>query len=637
MKYSLLRAGACTPEMRVSAPESNASFILVNLEEACKKGVEILVFPELSLSGYTCGDLFLQITLREKVLDALFWLLEKSKNLNILFVVGLPLAQKNKLYNCAAVICKGDILGFVPKKNIPSYSEFYEARHFTPGPDLETISIRGKTYPFGTNLLFSHQEKSDFCLAVEICEDLWVPNPPSVRHCIAGATVIANLSASNETIGKADYRRLLVSSQSGKLVAGYIYADAGFGESTTDLVFSGHNLIGENGRILCESKPFTRGILFQDLDLQLLTQERLRITTYANRNEHTNGEYLTIYFSLPESQTTTVRQISASPFVPATEDKRKQRCEEILTMQATGLATRLVHTNLKNVVLGLSGGLDSTLALLVAVRAFTIAGYDYSGIHAVTMPGFGTTDRTYDNACQLARSYQATLHEISIRESVLQHFSDIGHDPEKHDITYENAQARERTQILMDLSNQLNGIVIGTGDLSELALGWATYNGDHMSMYGVNASIPKTLVRYLVSHTAEISQGQTASILLDILDTPVSPELLPPDQGEISQITEDLVGPYALHDFFLFYLMRYGFSPDKIYAYALIAFKGTFDDKTILKWLKIFVRRFFSQQFKRSCLPDGPKVGSVALSPRGDWRMPSDASAEAFISILENL
>ena len=635
MKYSLLRAGACTPEMRVSAPKENARFILQNLENACKKGIEILIFPELSISGYTCGDLFLQTILREKVLDSLFWLLENTKKLDILFVVGLPLAHKNKLYNCAAVICKGEILGFVPKKHIPTYSEFYEGRYFTPGPALTQIFIRGKSYPFGTNLLFSHQDRPDFCLAVEICEDLWVPEPPSVRHCIAGATVIANLSASNETIGKADYRRLLVSSQSGKLVAGYIYADAGFGESSTDIVFSGHNLIGENGRILCESKTFTRGILFQDFDLELLTQERLHLSTYPNCQE--NSEYQTIYFSLPENITTTVREISPSPFVPALETQRKQRCEEILTIQATGLATRLKHTNTQKVLLGLSGGLDSTLALLVAVRAFAIAGYDNSGIHVVTMPGFGTTGRTYDNACQLARSFQATLHEIPIRESVLLHFADIGHDPENRDVTYENAQARERTQILMDMANQLNGMVVGTGDLSELALGWATYNGDHMSMYGVNASIPKTLVRYLVSYAAETGPKDASAILLDILNTPVSPELLPPANGKISQKTEDLVGPYDLHDFFLFYLMRYGFSPEKIYAYALIAFKETYNEKTIQKWLKVFIRRFFSQQFKRSCLPDGPKVGSVALSPRGDWRMSSDSSAEPWLFFEKEL
>ena len=633
MKYGLLRVSACTPEMRVSAPEANVRYMLKSLESTCENKVELLVFPELSICGYTCGDLFMQTVLREKTLDALFWLLEKSKNLPIIFVAGLPIAHKNKLYNCAVIASQGEILGIVPKKNIPTYSEFYEGRYFSPGPELTNISIRGKSYPFGTNLLFTHQDKPGFCLAVEICEDLWVPSPPSVNHCIAGATVIANLSASNETIGKADYRRRLVSGQSSRLVTAYIYADAGFGESTTDMVFSGHNLIGENGRILCESKPFTNGLIFQDIDLELITQERLRLSTYPNATK--KDEYRTIYFSLPDSQTATIREISASPFVPALEEQRKQRCEDILTMQATGLATRLIHTNTRCVLIGLSGGLDSTLALLVAIRAFAIAGLSNSGIHTVTMPGFGTTDRTYDNACKLARSYQTTLHEISIRNAVLQHFSDIRHNPKNHDITYENAQARERTQILMDLANQLDGMVIGTGDLSELALGWATYSGDHMSMYGVNASIPKTIVRYLVGYTAEISQGETSTILLDILSTPVSPELLPPEGGEISQKTENLVGPYDLHDFFLFYLMRYGFSPDKIYAFAVIAFNGKFDEETIRKWFKVFIQRFFSQQFKRSCMPDGPKVGSVALSPRGDLRMPSDATADIWKAYLE--
>jgi len=633
MKYGFLRAGAASPPLRVGAIEDNTKEILSCIQKASEIGIELLVFPELSLTGYTCGDLFLQYALRETVLNSLFTLVKESEAFPLVFTVGLPLSHKNNLYNCAAVISGGKLLGIVPKKNLPNYAEFQEARYFAAGPESEEILLQGKAYPFGTNLLFSCISSPDFCFAAEICEDLWVPSPPSVQHALAGATVIANLSASNETVGKANYRRLLVNSHSGRLVCAYVYADAGFGESTTDIVFSGHNLISENGRLLTESKPFSSGLIYQDIDTQLLRQERLHQTTFSNGDDK-ESTYQTLYFDLPENSERTVRDIAPFPFVPSDSTERENRCEEILSIQATGLATRLTHAGVHSAVVGISGGLDSTLALLVTVRAFSLLGYPLTDIYAITMPGFGTTDRTYENACELSLSLGLTLREIPIRDAVTQHFSDIGHDIHTHDVTYENAQARERTQILMDFSNQVGGLVVGTGDLSELALGWATYNGDHMSMYGVNASIPKTLVRYLVRYIAENNSEKIKNILLDILDTPVSPELLPPKDGKISQQTEDLVGPYELHDFFLFYFLRYGFSPDKILYLSTLVFSESYSPETIQKWLTVFLRRFFTQQFKRSCLPDGPKVGSVGLSPRGDWRMPSDADFKDWLSYL---
>jgi len=635
MKYGFLRVGACTPALRVADMQKNAGEIYASLLEANEKNLSIVIFPELSLTGYTCSDLFFQKKLQENAIDELLQLAEKSRDLPVLFAVGLPLSHKNKLYNCAAVICRGEILGIVPKTNLPNYGEFYERRHFAPGPKSGTILIRSKEYPFGTDQIFTCREFPEMRVSVEICEDLWVPAPPSTRHALNGATIIANLSASDETISKAAYRRTLISSQSARLVAAYVYADAGFGESTTDMVFAGHNLIGENGRILAESNLFSTGLIYQDIDLQLLTQERIHQSTYPDIGDESEDKgYRETFFSLFFADTSTIRNISAYPFVPSDTVERNNRCEEILAIQSTGLATRLSHTGIKNVVIGMSGGLDSTLAFLVTVRAFRKLGLPFTGIHAVTMPGFGTTTRTYDNACLISQAYGTSFHEIPIADAVMQHFKDIGHDPTVYDVTYENGQARERTQILMDLANQVNGLVIGTGDLSELALGWATYNGDHMSMYAVNSSVPKTLVRYLVGYAASITEENTAKVLLDVLDTPVSPELLPHDNDRISQVTEDLVGPYALHDFFLYHFMRYGFTPDKLLEMAVTAFDGEYEREIIHKWLKVFIRRFFAQQFKRSCLPDGPKVGSVTLSPRADWRMPSDAASSAWLEDL---
>ncbi len=628
MKNGYFRVGACTPKLRVANPKENAEFILEAVQDAVSKGISLLVFPELCITGYTCSDLFLQKKLQDSAIDALLYLVDQTKELPIIFAVGIPLANNNKLYNCAAIITGGQILGFVPKTNLPNYAEFYECRHFSPGPANGSISIRGNVYPFGTDQLFICEEFDQCRFAVEICEDLWVPIPPSSHHAEMGATLILNLSASDETIAKAAYRRSLISSQSARLICGYVYADAGFGESTTDMVFAGHNLIYENGRILSESSLFSSGIIFQDIDFELLAQDRIRQSSYQNISEDTDrNQYVHTHYSLSLQDTKTVRVCNPYPFVPSDILERNARCEEIFSIQATGLATRLAHTGITQVVIGMSGGLDSTLAFLVAIRAFTLLHLPFSGIHAITMPGFGTTTRTYSNACKLSSAYNTSFEEISIDKAVMQHFTDIKQDLETYDITYENSQARERTQILMDLANKYCGLVIGTGDLSELALGFATYNGDHMSMYAVNSSVPKTLVRYLVMYAAGISENDIKQVLLDVLDTPVSPELLPHNNDKISQVTEDFVGPYALHDFFLYYFIRYGFTPEKLYDMAVLSFENEYDAKTIRKWCRLFIKRFFSQQFKRSCLPDGPKVGSVSLSPRGDWRMPSDASS----------
>ncbi len=633
MKHGFLRVGTCTPPVRVADPKENAQQIYKALLEAAQNHVSLVVFPELSLTGYTSSDLFFQKKMQEAVLDSLMDLADKTRTLPILFAVGLPLSHKNKLYNCAALITGGEILGFVPKKHLPNYGEFYERRHFAPGPDMGTVLIRGKEYTFGTNQIFTCREFPEMRVSAEICEDLWVPEPPSSRHAVMGAAILINLSASDETISKAAYRKTLISSQSARTVSAYLYTDAGFGESSTDMVFAGHNFICENGRILAESELFSSGLLFQDIDLELLTQERIHQSTYPDLPEESDSaKYREVFFSLTFEDTPIIRKIAPYPFVPADSAERDRRCEEILAIQSSGLAKRLAHTGCKDVVIGMSGGLDSTLAYLVAVRAFRKLSLPMDGIHAVTMPGFGTTSRTYDNACKIAKCYGTGFLEIPISESVMQHFKDIGHDPNVLDVTYENSQARERTQILMDLANKLGGLVIGTGDLSELALGWATYNGDHMSMYAVNSSVPKTLVRYLVAYAASITEKEKSEVLLDVLDTPVSPELLPHNNDKISQVTEDLVGPYALHDFFLYFFMRYGFTPEKLLFMAEYAFRDQYDSETIKKWLKTFLKRFFSQQFKRSCLPDGPKVGSVTLSPRADWRMPSDASVNAWLS-----
>lgn len=635
MRQGFVKAAAVTPKIKVADTKYNAELILDMMKESTRQGAKIVVFPELCLTGYTCQDLFLQECLLQGAKDALMKLVKESASLDAIFFVGLPFEILGKLYNVAAVFSHGEVLGLVPKSYLPNYNEFYEARHFVSGAELatEVVLPDGSCVPADRDLLFVCEQMPKLRIGVELCEDLWTPNPPSISHALAGASVLVNLSASNELTGKDSYRRELVSGQSARLLAAYIYASAGEGESTQDLVFSGHNIIAENGQILAESKRFGHGILYSEIDVERLCAQRRRMTTFVTEDQtHTE-----ILFSLKIEETKLTRFIDPAPFVPTDRQNREKRCDEILMIQAMGLKKRLEHTG-ANAVVGISGGLDSTLALLVTVRAFDLCGRDHKGITAVTMPGFGTTDRTYDNAVKLIQSLGAEFVEVDICQAVNVHFSDIGQDPSVHDVTYENSQARERTQILMDIANKKNALVIGTGDLSELALGWATYNGDHMSMYAVNASVPKTLVRHLVRYYADTCEDkQLSDTLYDVLDTPVSPELLPPEDGKISQKTEDLVGPYELHDFFLYYMLRQGFSPAKIYRLAKIAFAGIYEAAFILKWLKTFCRRFFAQQFKRSCLPDGPKVGSVAVSPRGDLRMPSDACATLWMEELNTL
>ena len=641
MIHGFIKTAAVTPKVQVADPEGNAREIIRLAKEAAGNGAKIIVFPELCITGYTCGDLFLQELLLESAKEALLQIIRETRELDALIFAGLPWEKEGKLYNVAAVFQGGKLLGLVPKTCIPNYGEFYELRHFARGNQeadaVWTDSGDGERdyIPFGTRLLFTCEEMPGLALAAEICEDVWVPDPPSIHHALAGATVIVNCSASDETTGKDAYREALISGQSARLVCGYIYANAGEGESSQDLVFGGHNLIAENGKILSRSARFKNETIYADLDIVRIVGERRRMTTFFSR---TDAVYTEIGFHLNKEETKLSRFIDPAPFVPDDSQDRQKRCEEIFAIQYMGLKKRLEHTRSRTAVVGISGGLDSTLALLVAVRAFDSLGLPRKGILGVTMPCFGTTDRTYRNACELVRKLGGTLREVDIREAVTTHFRDIGHDPEVHDVTYENSQARERTQVLMDLANQSGGLVIGTGDMSELALGWATYNGDHMSMYGVNAGVPKTLVRHLVRYYADTcGDPELAATLLDVLDTPVSPELLPPKDGVIAQKTEDLVGPYELHDFFLYYVLRFGFTPSKIYRLARLAFAGVYGDDTILKWLKTFYRRFFTQQFKRSCLPDGPKVGSVAVSPRGDLRMPSDASAAIWLKELETL
>ena len=635
MKHGWIKVTAATPSLRVADPEYNAAEIVAMARCAAAEGSALCVFPELSLTAYTCGDLFLQQTLLDGALTALETVRDGTAALDMLTVVGLPVRDGSALFNCAAVLCRGKLLGLVPKQYIPNYAEFYEARHFTSGIGQPTRMIRllGQEVLFGTDLLFACRQLPSFVLGLEICEDLWTANPPSGRLAECGATVIANLSASDELIGKAGYRRELVKGQSGRLLCGYLYADAGFGESTQDLVFAGHNLIAENGSLLAESDRFENGMISSEFDLERLLHDRRRSNTFGMDST----EMVTVPFDLTLHDTALTRWVPRTPFVPEGDSQLSGRCEEIMNLQATGLASRLRHTHAKTAVIGLSGGLDSTLALIVTVHAFDRLGLDRKGILAVTMPCFGTTARTKSNALRLAEEYGASIRTVEIGDAVKQHFADIGQSMEQQDVTFENAQARMRTLVLMDLANQCGGMVIGTGDLSELALGWATYNGDHMSMYGVNASIPKTLVRYLTAFEMDRSGERLAAILRDILDTPVSPELLPPKDGEISQKTEELVGPYELHDFYLYYMLRFGFRPEKLYRLAKHAWGDTYSDDTIKKWLVIFLRRFFSQQFKRSCLPDGPKVGTVALSPRGDWRMPSDASSTLWLREAEAL
>lgn len=626
MTNGFIKAAAATPKLRVADVEYNTEKTIEYIKDGANHGAKLIVFPELGITSYTCEDLFLQQDLIRRAEKALLTLCEETKDLDILSAVGLPVSKNGKLYNCTAFVFKGEILGFVPKTNIPNYGEFYEKRHFNQLEDSTkntTVFFGGKEIPLGTKLIFTAKDMPEFSVAAEICEDLWAPVSPSCQHTANGATIIINPSASNEIIGKKNWRHTLLEVQSSKNICAYIYADAGQDESTTDLVFSGHNMIYETGVLLGESELFTEGIIYADIDVESIIQERRRVTTFKQAND---PEYKYIPFDIKITETKLERKVSTMPFVPSEEADLESRCEEIFAIQYHGLKKRLKHIGIKTVTIGISGGLDSTLALLVTAKAFDDLGLDKKGIVAVTMPCFGTTSRTYNNAVSMIKSIGADFREVNIKAAVTQHLADIGADINTHDVTYENAQARERTQVLMDIANKTGGIVIGTGDLSELALGFATYNGDHMSMYGVNASVPKTLIRYLVKYVADTSDSALKSTLYDVLDTPVSPELLPPDEsGKIAQQTEEIVGPYELHDFFLYYTVRRGFSKDKIFRLASYAFNGIYDEETIKKWLDIFVRRFYNSQFKRSCLPDGVKVGSVSLSPRGDWRMPSDA------------
>ena len=639
MKDGFICVAAGTPKIRVADCRHNAEQIFTMMREADKQGVKILALPELCLTGYTCGDLFLQDTLLRGAEDALSRILEETSTLDMLTALGLPVWNRwnSKLYNCAAVINRGKIIALIPKAHVPSYGEFYEQRWFASGKGVDTlVSLAGKeNVHLSDRVILECDTLPGLVVGVEICEDLWAPEPPSTALARAGATVILNLSASNEVVGKAAYRRQLVVGQSGRLCCGYVYADAGEGESTTDLVFAGHNMIAENGTLLAE-KRFDTGLTVSEIDVDRLAFERRKMNTYDTQTTN----WVRATFSLRAEETKLTRPIGKNPFVPEGAGDRQARCEEIFTIAALGLKKRLEHTNASCAVVGLSGGLDSTLALLITARAFDLLSRPRTDILAVTMPCFGTTSRTKSNAQILAERMGTDFRTVDIGEAVRVHFRDIGQSMDDLSVTFENGQARERTQVLMDLANQRGGLVIGTGDLSELALGWATYNGDHMSMYGVNGSIPKTLVRHLTAYAADKAEGSDpalAAVLRDILDTPVSPELLPPKDGEIAQKTEDLVGPYELHDFFLYYMLRWGFSPAKIYRLALYALEKRYSRDVILKWMKVFYRRFFSQQFKRNCLPDGPKVGSVALSPRGDWRMPSDAVAALWLEELEKL
>lgn len=636
MKQGFVKVAAVTPDIRVADVEFNKEQICRKMDEAAASGAKIIVFPELCVTGYTCSDLFTQDVLLDHAREVLTEIAAHTRYMDALVFVGAPLAVDGELYNVAAAMNHGKILGLTTKTFLPNYGEFYEMRQFREGPEkAREIEFDGEMVPFGPKILFTAKQMEHLIVAAEICEDVWSPVPPSIEAVREGATVIVNCSASDETIGKATYRESLIEGQSARLIAGYIYSNAGEGESTTDLVFGGHNLIAENGTILAESKRFENGIIYSEIDVNRLMSERRKNTTFKTAKERTLTR---VPFDIEITETELTRVFPSRPFVPSENRERAKRCEEILTIQAMGLKKRLEHTHAKCAVVGISGGLDSTLALLVTAKAFDALGLDRKHIISVTMPCFGTTDRTYNNACKMSLSLGAELREVPIAAAVMQHFKDIGHDPEDHSVTYENSQARERTQVIMDIANANGGMVIGTGDMSELALGWATYNGDHMSMYGVNASVPKTLVRHLVQYYADTTDDkELQEVLYDVLDTPVSPELLPPKDGKIAQKTEDLVGPYELHDFFLYYFLRFGYAPSKIYRIAKYSFAGEYDDETIYKWLRTFCWRFFAQQFKRSCLPDGPKVGTVALSPRGDWRMPSDACVASWMRDLEQV
>jgi len=638
MHHGFIKTAVATPDIRVADCDYNAAQIVKCINEAAAKNVKLLVLPELCITGYTCGDLFFQTRLLNSALDSLFKIKDSTVDIEMVLAVGVPIVVSNKLYNCAAIIYNGNILGLVPKTNIPNYSEYYELRYFAPSPkENATIYLDGEEVPFGTKLLFSCASLNEFTFSAEICEDVWVPNPPSISHAMNGATIIVNLSAGDEVVSKDDYRRNLIVGQSARLMCGYVYSSAGEGESTTDMVFSGHSMIAENGVLLAETELFKNSISISEIDVLRLVSERTKCNTFSSFDS--DNHYWTIEFDMSVEQVELTRFFSPTPFVPCCTQEVDVRCEKIITMQAVGLKKRLMHINAKTAVVGISGGLDSCLALLVAVRAADLLSMQRNQIVAITMPCFGTTDHTKNNAWKLCECLGVTVKEIPIFEAVNQHFQDIGHDVNKFDVTYENSQARERTQVLMDVANQMGGIVIGTGDLSELALGWATYNGDHMSMYGVNSSVPKTLVRYLVKHEADTaSDEKLRDVLCSIIDTPISPELLPAaSDNSISQKTEDLVGPYELHDFFLYYAIRFGFSPNKVYRLAVYAMNGKYDNKTILKWLRVFYKRFFSQQFKRSCMPDGPKIGTVSLSPRADLRMPSDACVSVWLKELDKI
>ena len=642
MRDGFIKVAAATPEVKVADIAFNLAEIKRRITEAAAGGAKLIVFPELSISAYSCRDIFFNDLLLQKSREALLDIADFSTDIDALIFVGLPISHNGKLYNVAAAVNKGHILGLVPKLNVPNYGEFYETRQFTPGFIEPTeIRIGDEFVPFGAGLLFECVGMPELKVGAEICEDLWVPMPPSTQLALNGASVIANLSASNEITGKSAYRRELVADQSARSYSAYIYANAAWEESTTDVVFSGHNVIAEAGTVLKESKLFTTGVIMTEIDLNLIKSRREHMSTFPAAENDYADTFIpeTLYFDLEDTETVLTRFIDPHPFVPSDNTKRERRCEEILDIQTYGLMKRIKHTGAKTAVIGISGGLDSTLALIVAVRAFDKLGLSREGVIGVTMPGFGTTDRTYDNAVSLIHELGISFKEINISEAVRLHFKEIEHDESVHDTTYENCQARMRTMLLMDIANKFGGLVVGTGDMSELALGWATYNGDHMSMYGVNAGVPKTLVRYLVAYYADIcGSDKVKSILYDVLDTPVSPELLPPEtDGSIAQRTEDLVGPYELHDFFLYHFLRNNSSPKRIFRLAEYAFGDSYDRETILKWEKNFFRRFFSQQFKRSCLPDGPKVGTVCLSPRGDLRMASDTCSALWLAELEEL
>lgn len=634
-KFGYVRVAASVPELKVANVEFNTKEVIKEIKALDKEGVQIVTFPELCLTGYTCADLFSQDILITKSKEAIKEVIDSTKLLDIISIIGAPIVCDNQLFNCGVVINKGKILGVVPKTYIPNYGEFYEKRWFSTSNTLtsKTINLFGKEVPIGIDLVFRDINDSKFAFGIEICEDLWSPKAPSVEAALNGATMIFNLSASNEVIGKAQYRRNLINMQSAKNVCAYIYSSSGVNESSTDLVFSGYAGISENGSMLVENERFNfkTNHIISDVDIQRLMNNRIKDISFMGIG--TINNYRVINIDLKDNNNDLKRIYDAYPFVPSNEDKRAERCSEIINIQACGLAKRIKHTGMKKCVIGISGGLDSTLAFLVIIEAYRKLGISFDNLIGVTMPGFGTTGRTYNNALTLMKNYGVTMREVSIKEASLQHFKDIGLEETDRSVTYENTQARERTQILMDIANKEGGLVIGTSDLSELALGWCTYNGDHMSMYAVNTSIPKTLVRYLVKYFADIEQNEECKkTILDILDTPISPELLPPSKdGKIEQQTESVVGPYILHDFFLYHFMRYGASPDKIKYIASKTFDGMYDEETIDKWLKFFIKRFFNQQFKRSCLPDGPKVGTISVSPRGDLRMPSDADSSIWL------